>query len=71
MPIMLDDILVNLDEYRSTAALRSLASIAMKTQVLLFTHHLHIVDLAEQMLTQNELIVHRLVQSDREALIAT
>lgn len=67
MPIVLDDILVNFDERRSATALQCLASIAMGTQVLLFTHHQHIVDLAEQRLGENKLVVHRLTQSDRES----
>lgn len=60
MPIILDDVLVNLDEDHSRAALRCFAGIASNSQVLLFTHHAHIVDLAEEVLTSNELTVHRL-----------
>jgi uncharacterized protein YhaN len=60
LPIILDDVLVNLDEDHSSAALRCFAGIASNSQVLLFTHHAHIVALAEQVLASDELTVHRL-----------
>jgi uncharacterized protein YhaN len=60
MPIVLDDILVNLDEDHSLAALRSFANISSTSQVLLFTHHAHVVDLAENVLSSKELAVHHL-----------
>ena len=60
LPIILDDVLVNLDEDHSSAALRCFAGIAATSQVLLFTHHAHIVALAEQVLASDELTVHRL-----------
>ncbi len=60
MPIVLDDILVNLDEEHSAAALRCFANISSTSQVLLFTHHSHIVDLAESVLSTQELALHHL-----------
>jgi uncharacterized protein YhaN len=60
MPIVLDDILVNLDEEHSSAALRCFANISSTSQVLLFTHHAHVVSLAENVLSSKELAVHHL-----------
>jgi uncharacterized protein YhaN len=48
LPCVFDDILINYDEIRTSAALKVLADIATKTQVLLFTHHHRTVELAEQ-----------------------
>jgi len=60
MPIVLDDILVNLDEEHSAAALRCFANISSTSQVLLFTHHVHVVDLAKSVLSSEQLAIHHL-----------
>ncbi len=39
MPFIVDDVLVDFDDERSEAALKTLAALAEKTQVILFTHH--------------------------------
>ena len=57
---MVDDVLISFDDDRSTAALRLLAEISRKTQVVFFTHHLHLVRLAEAHLEEQVLRVHRL-----------
>jgi uncharacterized protein YhaN len=46
LPFVVDDALVNFDDDRARAALRVMGQLASKTQVLFFTHHRHIVDLA-------------------------
>ncbi len=46
MPLILDDILVNFDDPRAVQALQILADISNSTQVILFTHHRHLCDLA-------------------------
>jgi uncharacterized protein YhaN len=46
LPIVLDDVLVNFDPSRTAATLEALASFAARTQVLLFTCHDHLADLA-------------------------
>lgn len=38
VPLVLDDVLINFDDVRAAAALRALAEVAERTQVLLFTH---------------------------------
>lgn len=48
MPFIVDDILIQFDDQRSEAALQALASLSKKTQVLFFTHHHRIVELAEK-----------------------
>ncbi|WP_461208952.1 AAA family ATPase [Desulfocurvus sp. DL9XJH121] len=48
MPFVVDDILVNFDDGRARAALSALADLARRTQVVFFTHHDHLADLAAQ-----------------------
>ncbi len=50
MPIILDDVLVSFDEERTKAALEVLAEIGQKTQVILFSHHHHVSELAKMTL---------------------
>lgn len=44
MPFIVDDILVDFDDDRSQAALNVLAKLGERTQVILFTHHLRVVE---------------------------
>jgi uncharacterized protein YhaN len=60
LPFILDDILVNFDDERSSAALRVLAELAGRTQVIFFTHHQHLVDLALDALADAPPAVHAL-----------
>ena len=60
MPFIVDDILVNFDDYRSRAALEALGELAEKNQVILFTHHQSIVDQAETLDSAAEVVIHRL-----------
>jgi uncharacterized protein YhaN len=46
LPFVVDDILINFDDERSAATLTVLAELAARTQVILFTHHAHLRDLA-------------------------
>jgi uncharacterized protein YhaN len=46
-PLLVDDILVHFDDQRAAAALTALADLAQRTQVIFFTHHEHLVRLAE------------------------
>jgi len=50
MPVVVDDILVNFDDDRTLAALRALADLGHSTQVLLFTHHTRVLELARDAL---------------------
>jgi uncharacterized protein YhaN len=57
IPFIADDILVNFDDPRATAAVRALAQLAKHTQVLLFTHHQHLVELAKQHLEPGQFVI--------------
>jgi uncharacterized protein YhaN len=48
LPFVVDDILLRFDDERALATLRVLAGLAERTQVLFFTHHRHLVELAER-----------------------
>lgn len=60
VPFVVDDILLNFDDVRATAALTALAELSQRTQVLFFTHHRHIVDLARAYLPRDVVFVHEL-----------
>ena len=60
MPLVVDDILVNFDDARGLAALRALAELSKRTQVLFFTHHDHLIELARAELDPDLLFIHRL-----------
>ena len=47
LPFVADDLLVNFDDTRAAAALRLLAELGRKTQVILFTHHDHLATMAD------------------------
>jgi uncharacterized protein YhaN len=46
LPFIVDDILINFDDDRTAATLKVLAELAKKTQVILFTHHARLKELA-------------------------
>ncbi len=59
-PFMVDDILINFDDERSQKTLSVLAELSRKTQVIFFTHHRHLVDLASQIPENNLIKIHEL-----------
>ena len=62
VPFIVDDILLNFDDIRATAALTALAELSRQTQVLFFTHHRHIVELARRHLSPDVVFVHQLAE---------
>jgi uncharacterized protein YhaN len=44
-PLIVDDVLINFDDHRAGATLRCLGELAKRTQVIVFTHHRHLVEL--------------------------
>ncbi|MFW5734522.1 MAG: ATP-binding protein, partial [Oceanidesulfovibrio sp.] len=46
LPFIVDDVLVHFDDDRSAAALAVLAELSRRTQVVFFTHHEHLAELA-------------------------
>lgn len=56
-PLLLDDSLVQFDDTRARAALRLLHEVSERVQVILFTHHDHLADLAEEVVPVEDLAV--------------
>lgn len=50
LPFVADDLFINFDDDRAAAGFRLLGQLAEKTQVLFFTHHQHLVDIAKETL---------------------
>jgi uncharacterized protein YhaN len=61
-PLILDDILVNFDDDRSRATLKVLEELSGKTQVIFFTHHRHLVELAKENVSKDVLFTHSLLE---------
>ncbi|MBC8790516.1 MAG: DNA double-strand break repair Rad50 ATPase [Tagaea sp. CACIAM 22H2] len=47
LPFVADDLFINFDDDRAAAGFRLLGHLAEKTQVLFFTHHQHLVEIAK------------------------
>lgn len=60
LPFIVDDILINFDDRRAKAALKVLTELTEKTQVIFFTHHKHLIDIAEVTIPKELLKVHYL-----------
>lgn len=56
MPLILDDILMTFDDERSESVFEVLKTLSGKTQVLVFTHHRHIAELAGQFIPGQQLL---------------
>ncbi len=50
LPFVADDLFINFDQERSAAGFEVLGQLAERTQVLFYTHHPHLVDLARETL---------------------
>ena len=61
MPFVVDDILIGFDDNRSRVCLEVLAELAASTQVLLFTHHRRVLELADALEANTKIITHELV----------
>ncbi len=62
MPLVLDDVLVHFDDARAGAALSVLGELAQRVQVLFFTHHERVAELARETIDDSVLQVHALGQ---------
>ena len=60
LPLVVDDLLIHFDDDRARAALELLSELSERTQVLFFTHHEHLVELAEQTVGADKLAIHDL-----------
>lgn len=60
IPVVIDDCLIQLDDQRTVAAMKLLSNLSRRTQVILFTHHQHLIELAEAELQSGDYHLHRL-----------
>jgi uncharacterized protein YhaN len=60
MPFVVDDILIKFDDDRAVATLQVLAQLAEQTQIIFFTHHRHLVELAKAHIDGDVLFEHSL-----------
>ena len=60
MPLVLDDVLITSDDERAANILRALDRFAEGGQVMIFTHHRHLIDVARAALGERALAVHSL-----------
>ncbi|WP_433931022.1 AAA family ATPase [Sorangium cellulosum] len=60
LPLVLDDVLIHFDDARARAALEVLGELSQRTQILFFTHHARLVELAEATLSASVLCRHDL-----------
>lgn len=60
LPIVLDDVLVHFDDERAAATLKAFDELAKRTQIVYFTHHRHLVELAQKTLPADRLLVREL-----------
>ena len=60
MPLVLDDVLITSDDERSANVLRALARFAEGGQVMIFTHHRHLINLARNAMGDQALAFHAL-----------
>ena len=60
MPLVLDDVLITSDDERAGNILRALERFAEGGQVMIFTHHRHLIDVARAALDDQALAVHSL-----------
>ena len=63
LPFVADDLFINFDDARAAAGFEVLGHLASKTQVLFFTHHRHLVEIAQATLGQSISVVSLLLNS--------
>lgn len=57
LPFVADDLFINFDDARAAAGFEVLGHLARKTQILFFTHHRHLVEIAQATLGQSVAVV--------------
>jgi len=60
LPFVADDLLVNFDDARAAAGFQALRELSRTVQVIVFTHHRHLADVARDALGENGWSLHRL-----------
>ena len=61
LPLILDDVLINFDDDRAAATMGLLGDLSVKTQLLFFTHHRRMVEIARAAVPADRLMEHDLV----------
>jgi uncharacterized protein YhaN len=56
LPFLADDLFINFDDARAAAGFRVLAELAQRTQVLFFTHHEHLLEVAQDALKPTKIV---------------
>lgn len=56
LPFLADDLFINFDDARAAAGFKVLGELASKTQVLFFTHHQHLLSVAEQAISPMKVV---------------
>jgi uncharacterized protein YhaN len=67
LPIVCDDLLITADDGRAAALLRVLAAAAVHSQVIVFSHHAHLIDVARNAVGSDGFKLHTI---DRIGAIA-
>ncbi len=60
LPLICDDLLIKFDDQRSQATLEVLAELSDHTQIIFFTHHRHLVEIAQSVAASHKLYVQEL-----------
>ncbi len=68
LPFVADDLFINFDDERAAAGLEVLGQLAEKTQVLFFTHHEHLVDIARKTFGPSLSVIPLLQCSDSDLI---
>ena len=63
LPFAADDLFINFDDRRAAAGLKLLEQLAAKTQVLFFTHHRHLVEIARSALSPSVRVIDLAAES--------
>jgi uncharacterized protein YhaN len=63
LPLICDGLLITADDNRALAMFQVLATAAASSQVILFSHHEHIIDIARQAIGKDGFRLHRLESS--------
>lgn len=70
LPFLADDLFINFDDGRAAAGFKVLAELARSTQVLFFTHHEHLAEVANRALAPAKISVCGLKRQDIALLVA-
>lgn len=60
VPVLFDDVFLESDDARSARIFKVLRELAKKTQVIVFTHHAHLLEIARETLPKSQLTIQRM-----------